>query len=349
MQLSIIKRSISVQTTIHDITNNFDKDNIDIVLVAHVLTPRGYDNPKQLNCSITEHFTVQEFNEIYTGIVNAGFFIRLVFFNELDFIQDITSNRDDYNKSVVFNLCRNGLGPNKKTVVPALCDLLGVTYTSSGSGACALARNKLLFSSLLLANGHPCPISGKVYDDFANRLSPMTRVIQKPIYESASQGVENYNLYTVSELKTHPQQQNIMFQEYIDGFECEVPIFKINNKVISLPPVGILFAKNKQTGILSYTESMENEYGFYPLEQVLPVETCIKIGNTAKEVFTLLDLAVYGRIDFRINKETHRYFIIDISTTPYVTKHSSFNFAIQKAGYCYEDIFNIIVYAALER
>lgn len=342
---------MSVQTTIRDITNTLDnyKNNLDIVLVAHVLTPRGYDNPLQLNCSPTEHFTAEEFNEIYTGIVNAGFFIRLVFFNELDFIKNITANSADYKKSVVFNLCRNGLGSNKKTVVPALCDLLGVVYTSSGAGACALARNKLLFSSLLLANGQPCPVSGKAYGDFANRLPDMAQVIRKPIYESASQGIGNKSLYTVSELKTHPLHQNIMFQEYINGFECEVPVFKINDKVISLSPVGILFTGNKQTGILSYAESMENEYGFYPLKQILPIETCIKIQNTAKEVFTLLGMAVYGRIDFRISKETHSHFVIDIATTPYITKHSSFNYAMQQAGYRYEDIFNIIVGAALQR
>lgn len=342
---------MSIQDLIHDITeyiNNY-KNNYDIVLIAHVMTPRGNDNILQLNCSSTEHFTVQEFNEIYSGIVNAGFFIRSVFFNELDFIKDITTKYADYKNSVVFNLCRNGLGPNKKTVVPALCDLLGILYTSSGAGACALARNKLLFSTLILSNGHPCPFGGKTYTDFKNRLPDTAQVIRKPLYDSASQGIDDKSIYTVSELKTQTIQHDIMFQEYINGFECEVPIFKIKKSIIALPPIGISFSGDKRIGILSYIESMKNEYGFYPLEEVLPLEVCIKIQNTAKAVFELLDMDVYGRIDFRINEETNSFFVIDISTTPYITKHSSFNYSIQLAGYRYEDIFNIIVGAALQR
>jgi hypothetical protein len=49
--------------------------SLDVVLVAHVLEPRGHDNLMQLNCSETEHFTLQEFDEIYKGIIDAGFFI----------------------------------------------------------------------------------------------------------------------------------------------------------------------------------------------------------------------------------------------------------------------------------
>ena len=106
-------------------------DSLEVVLVAHVLAPRGQANPLQQNCPETEHFTPQEFSEIYKGIVDAGFYIRKVFFSELDFLKDIIEKPQEYSSTLVFNLCRNGTGMNKKTVVPAICDLLGVPFTSS--------------------------------------------------------------------------------------------------------------------------------------------------------------------------------------------------------------------------
>lgn len=342
---------MTIQESLDKINNTLCgyRDKIDIVLVAHVLTPRGYNNPLQINCSDTEHFTLQEFNEIYTGIVAAGFFIRLAFFNELDFIKDITSKMDDYKNTVVFNLCRNGLGPNKKTVVPAICDLLGVIYTSSGAGSCSLARNKWLFSTLLNTFSIPTPVTGKSYTDFITRLSHDCKIIQKPIYESASQGISDNNISTVMQLEAIPQVTSIMYQEYIDGFECEVPIFKIEDTLIPLPPIGISFANNEKTGILSGTESMNNQYNFYALETILPNRICQEIQQTALKTFNALDMSVYGRIDFRIQKDTMKYYVIDISTTPYVTKHSSFNYAFELENCKYEDIFTLIIGSSLYR
>ena len=66
-----------------------DKDQLSIVLLAHVQKPRGYINQAQLQCSETERFSIKEFNEIYQGIVNAGYYIQAVYYNELDFITDL--------------------------------------------------------------------------------------------------------------------------------------------------------------------------------------------------------------------------------------------------------------------
>ena len=65
-------------------THDVDSDCLSVILIAHVHEPRGYKNPSQLQCATTERFSVEEFNEIYQGIVAAGFYIQRVYFNELD-------------------------------------------------------------------------------------------------------------------------------------------------------------------------------------------------------------------------------------------------------------------------
>jgi len=94
---------------------------------------------------------------------------------------------------------------------------------------------------------------------------------------------------------------------------------------------------------------MNNNYGFYILSDILGVEICEKIMHDAKKIFNLLNLEVYGRIDFRIDKKTNRHYLIDISTTPYLTRHSSFAFAVDKSGVEYSDIFRLIIKASLYR
>lgn len=62
--------------------SGIDKAQLSIVLLAHVQQPRGHINQAQLQCSETERFSIEEFNEIYQGIVNAGYYIQAVYYNE---------------------------------------------------------------------------------------------------------------------------------------------------------------------------------------------------------------------------------------------------------------------------
>jgi D-alanine-D-alanine ligase len=317
------------------------KNYINITLVAHVLSPRGYDNKIQINCSETEHFTVQEFNEIYQGIVTSGFFINQVFFSEFDFISDAINNPPKYSKTIVFNLCRNGTGMNKKTVVPAICDLLSIAYTSSSAGHCVISRNKKLFSSYLSANGIRCPICDTNLKTIRECIPPNDMVICKPNFGSASQGVDYKSVMTLNEVTN--ENNDIIIQKYINGYECEVPIFTSNKKTVVLPPVGISFENNTYTGILTGSASNASNYAFYDIENIVGSECCEQIMIAAEKSFNLIGIETYGRIDFRIDKNTHEYFLIDISTTPYITRHSSFAYAMKKQGLDYSNIFEIII------
>lgn len=324
------------------------KDFLEVVIVANVLGPRGHDNMMQLNCPETEHFTPQEFDEIYQGIVDAGFFIKKVFFSELDFIKDIITNINEYSTVIVFNLCRNGTKMNAKTIVPAICNLLKISYTSSSAGSCALARNKLLFTSYLSANGILCPVSGRHVSDLIDHLSLSSKIICKPNDGSASQGISAESIMSLEDA-SHKCNGDYLIQEYIDGYECEVPIFCVSDQCLAMPPVGISFSSNVRTDILSYIDTMNKNYGFYSLSDTLSKEICEKIIHDAKKIFNLLNLEIYGRVDFRIDKKTHRHYLIDISTTPYITRHSSFAFAVDASGGKYADIFRLIIKASLYR
>lgn len=90
-----------------------DKNQINVILLAHVQAPRGRVNLKQLQCSETERFSIEEFNEIYQGIVNAGYYIQAVYYNELDFITDYTEHSEKFRNCLIYNLARNGLGDKR--------------------------------------------------------------------------------------------------------------------------------------------------------------------------------------------------------------------------------------------
>lgn len=322
---------------------------LNVVLIAHVCEPRGHTNISQLQCSETERFSIDEFNEIYQGIVAAGYFVQAVYFNEIDFINDYIEHPDRYKNSIIYTLARNGLGDNKKTIIPSFCELLGLRYTTSPSLSCALARNKYYFSTLFNAHNVPVPKSWLCTDQgiWING-APIngTKVICKPASESASQGINESKIITATpELNSRLLGTSYIVQEYVEGFECEVPVFKVGNSVYVFPPIGIdLQGKS----ILDEDASEHNQYGFYKLDKRFPSEVVATIQETAERAFRLLQMDVYGRIDFRITPNGQP-FIFDVSTTPYTTKHSSFAYAFKHLGFEYCDIYRAVISAALMR
>lgn len=322
-------------------------NTINVILLAHVQQPRGYRNPDQLQCSETERFSVEEFNEIYQGIVSAGYYIQAVYFNELDFISEYTAHPKHFNNCLIYNLARNGLGDNKKTIIPAFCELVGLKYSTSSSLSCAMCRNKYYFSTLLHTHDIPVPQSWLLSSTGAwlnGAPADDTCVICKPSSESASQGISTTSIFPATEnaFKKIPAAEYIV-QSYIDGEECEVPVFKLNETIIVLPPVGIeLHGKN----ILDEEASSTNNYAFYSLDRTQSPSTIEKIKMLAEKTFKLLRMDVYGRIDFRIDSLGNPY-VFDISTTPYTTMHSSFAFAFNHLGYAYNDIYKAIISSAI--
>ena len=201
------------------------KDLLNVILVAHVFEPRGTLNLKQLQCSSAERFTIEEFNEIYQGIVNAGFFISQTFFNELDFIEEYFQNPTHFRNCVVYNLARNGIGNNKKAIIPAFCELVGLCCTSSSSFSCALCRNKYYFTKLLESHNVPVPKTWMQLQDgqwLNGSPSNDMVVIYKPCSESASQGISSENVVKYPNQEKYKGRESLV-QEYISGYECEVP------------------------------------------------------------------------------------------------------------------------------
>ena len=327
--------------------NKVNKDTLNIILLAHVRQPRGYINNAQLQCNETERFSVEEFNEIYQGIISAGYYIQSVYYNELDFISDFMEHPTRFKDCLIYNLARNGLGDNKKTIIPAFCELVGLNYSTSSSLTCALCRNKYYFTTLFHAHNVPVPKSWLLNSDgnWFNTAPPDgMQVICKPCSESASQGISESGIFYASPDKFKKfAGTSCIVQEYIDGEECEVPIFKMGTSIEILPPVGISLGKKK---ILDEQSSAQNSYDFYSLGDTQSQQTIKQIYRYAQKAFTLLQMNVYGRIDFRISSDGTPY-IFDVSTTPYTTRHSSFAFDFDQMHFPYSDIYNAVITAAV--
>lgn len=167
------------------------------------------------------------------------------------------------------------------------------------------------------------------------------KVIVKPTYESASIGITEtsiveYSRDLDSQIKSLSSlfQQPVTVQQFIEGFEVEVPVFCHRN-YLSFFPVGIQLDGNPLLGekILTYDRVYNDSYEFYKYEGPA-AETVI---STAVDAAKILGITAIGRIDFRITEGGDSY-ITDVSTNPHLTTFSSCSFLFSQLSLRHADL-----------
>ncbi|MDY8048706.1 hypothetical protein [Paenibacillus polymyxa] len=297
-----------------------------------------------------EFFSDEECSEILDGLQSANFFVK-PHFNEINFILDTLNEAFYKNNKFVYNLSRNGNFIGKKSLIPAFCDLLSIPYTGSNALVTSFCRAKYMYTKYLELHGIRTPKSW-VYtsdDQWLNHEKPNfgTRIVIKPLHESASIGLDTSSIcYFTKDTENkfkESKKASLLLQEFIDGYECEVPLF-IGDDIYVLDPVGISMDNKKNLGsnIITYERSFTDDYDFYALNRVFSKSIINTIKESSKKAAILLGLSNYGRIDYRIDTKGTPY-LMDIATSPYTTKHSSFAFAFKELDVDYEYIYSTII------
>lgn len=302
---------------------------------------------------ITEYFTEFEYNRMLSSIRENGYNVQ-VFFNELDFIEYIINKTtvETRNNILVFNLARNGKGLCKKSLIPSFCETLGIKATGSNAYMTCLGRHKFHYNSILLYNGVEAAKSWLyTKDGWLNGIEPPENliVIAKPTYESASRGVRADSIFIydnskINQIKalSNEFEQDIIVQEFIKGYEVQVPLIMGNIPVV-FEPVAITMNDTVAIDdkIITYDLAFSENYSFTNFNKV-DSALSEKLKHEATLAAKCLGIENYGRIDFRIDTNGN-YYIIDISTHPYLIDHSAFAFAFDQLGYEYKDIFASII------
>lgn len=315
-------------------------------------TPLANCEPFQME---TEYFSDDEFDQIVSMFSSIGLPTDY-FLNENDFFRYIISERPK--NLVVYNAAQSGTGPGRKSLIPAFCNLHRVPCTGSNAYVVSLCRHKYHVNKLLAQMGIPVP-DAWLYSDgwlMGKRPPQNSKVILKPIYESASIGIDNssvqiYTDYTDTLVQRRLEQyrQAIIAQKFISGYEVEFPLVRVGEQIVPITAVGISVNGKEELGtdILDYQHVYFDCYNFYDFsskDKILSEQ----LSKCAADVTRLLGMEGLCRVDFRINSD-REFFVTDVSTNPHFVKHSSVYYAFANAGMGATEMARIILSAALEK
>ncbi len=245
---------------------------------------------------------------------------------------------------VVFLGLHGGCGEDGR--LPAVLDTLGVHYTGSDYLASALAMNKHLTKILAKTKGVNVPDweVRRMTDD--EEIKKALREIQVPIVVKVPDGGSSIGVYiakTKEELRTALESNrgvDLIFEQYIEGREIQMAFLDER----ALPSIEIVVDKD----FYNYENKYQKGLAYEKTPADISPSQEKKMGEMLLSVAKVLNLSVYSRADFIIDKEGKIWFI-EINTLPGMTQTSLVPQEAAAVGISFEDLCDHIAKEALTR
>jgi D-alanine-D-alanine ligase len=330
------------------------KDEVGVVLVANVKGRTQPIDDYEGDSIITEFLSAAELDTLVSYFENAGIFCEPVI-DEQGFLRWLAERRKIFPRhhALVFNLAQNGTGPARLSLIAAMCRLNGLPLFDCGDAySVAITQHKFHCLSLLSHFGLPIARSWWFGEHGWFPTSPPEglRLIAKLTYEAASIGMAEQSVFEMrssyeDQLSglVNVYRQRITVQEFIPGFEVEVPVFGTENGAGTLAAVGIELQgrRNLADRILTYQAVFGDGYGFYNFADENP-QAGERILAIARQAFVSLGLAGIARIDFRV-RDDGSPFIMEVNSKPHITQHSGFMYALKTIDKSGLDLVHFLV------
>lgn len=299
-------------------------------------------SPPDANSELLQAF---ELDELLSGLRDAGHVVTLI-----PGVGPLLSRASYWRRrlDLVLNKSVGYTGLDRKVHAAAILEAARLPYTGSGPYALALSRHKYHAKLVAAAAGllvpPGCLVPPATHDELGRLRYP---VIVKPVAESSSIGV------TIDSLAVSPTeafqkamalvatyQQAALVETFVRGAEVEVPLF--------LDPrprcLGILgFSSGGQPvedDVFLRSEAVyHDEYSFATPPTYVQQRRVETAALRAAEVFGLRD---YGRIDFRVDRNSNPWFI-EVSTHPHLQHHSSFFVLARTRGLSYSQMLDELI------
>ncbi|MGN1138331.1 MAG: D-alanine--D-alanine ligase [Ruminococcus sp.] len=234
-------------------------------------------------------------------------------------------------------------GEGENGQIQATFDILGIKYTGSGHLGSALAMDKAITKALFIQNKIDTA-EGEVFKkgDDTSSWTHFPCVI-KPCSGGSSVGIlkaENPEEFDNAVKEAFSFEDKIVVEQFIKGREFSVGV--LGDKV--LPPIEII----PTTGFYDY----KSKYQAGLTVEVCPADITEDedkvLRNSAYEVFKVLQLSCYGRVDF-ILAEDGKAYCLEANTLPGMTPTSLLPQEAAVEGMDYPTLCDKIVELSLKK
>lgn len=250
-----------------------------------------------------------------------------------------------------------GFEPGRKALIPTIADAYGMACSTANAYVCALGRHKFHYLTLLRALGVKTPPVWQFdpSSGWAAGSRPETgrKVIAKSTYESWSVGVTETSVFIVDDeceerlgaISTEIGQP-VTVHEFVHGTEICVPVFCCPEPVVS-PPVEVVIARAPGDGdaIVTIHDGLREGAIAYKRFEA-PERAMEEIRKRAVDVFRLVGLESFGRIDFRVD-ESGEAWLTDVAVNAGLSDESSGFRSVAELGFDHPSYLRLVIATTL--
>lgn len=310
---------------------------------------------------VSEYYALERFKKIVTTFREEGF-ETIPYYDEMDFIYDYLTQRirnNYYKRLVVFNFAQKGTVHGRKSLIPLFCEMNNIIHTNCDPFATSFVREKYIWYKLLKGLAPVCDTW--IYDNslgwFDGKPLIGTKVIAKLENQCSSMGIDDNSVFIYGNEQdaylskiAETYNSRVVVQNFIEGYEVEVPFIYDGKDFYSLKPQGISINKKIEIGdeFLDYNARGKHLFDFYDFDEKFP-ELAIKIVSAVEKIAKVIDIQGMGRIDFRVDFNLD-FYVTDINSTPHLIEVASPAEALRKIGFKeYASLLHLIIGITLSR
>jgi D-alanine-D-alanine ligase len=281
-----------------------------------------------------------------------------------DEVKVVFDKVEAFKPDVVFNLCETFLSDRShEPNIPALLELMKVSYTGAGPDALLLCKDKTIAKKLLAF--HRVRTARFVVSQREHPLKRLPKfsfpAFVKPIGEESSDGIAKASLAKTEDEAVerarflHERfESDALIEEYVDGRELYLGVLG-NKRLTVFPPREIFFgeppgdddAPRFATAKAKWDDAYRKKWKIRngPAGS-LPGGLERKLADLARKVYRILGIRGLGRIDVRLTPEGE-VVVIEANPNPSLAKEDDFAQAAAQVGIGYEALIQKILENAL--
>ncbi|MBS1588276.1 MAG: D-alanine--D-alanine ligase [Bacteroidetes bacterium] len=238
--------------------------------------------------------------------------------------------------------------PGEDGKIQGYLDMLQIPYTTCNSIVSALTFNKS-YCNKVVKDFKVVNIANSVHLIKGEAFNVGTIVEQlrfplfvKPNESGSSLGVSKVK--TVAELlpaieKAFNEDNQVLIEEFIEGRELTIGVYRINGSLNTLPPTEIVSKNEFFDYEAKYTPGVTNEI----TPALISDDILEKLSNTAGYIYRHLNCRGVVRMDFILQKETNKLFFLEVNTMPGQSENSIVPQQVLAAGQTLIDFYGALV------
>ncbi|HNP21929.1 MAG TPA: D-alanine--D-alanine ligase [Panacibacter sp.] len=247
-------------------------------------------------------------------------------------------------------MCIHG-NPGEDGKLQGYFDMLNLPYTSCDAATSALTFNKRYTVAVAAFSGIHVARSVLLFKDRFTSPEEIVNTLRFPVFVKPNNGGSSIGMSKVNtaseELgaaieKAFKEDNQVLVEEYIQGREFTIGVFRKNKEVITLPITEIISKKDFFDFEAKYLGASEEITPAQADEAVLN-----KVRDAARKIYSIFNCRGIVRIDFIYNEKAGEPFMLEINTVPGQSEASLVPQQVKANGWTLKEFYTALIEEAL--